>query len=129
MRHIKKLLLLLVVTASMTMFTNEAKSTHIMGSDMTWDCIGQDSFMITLTLYRDCNGIPMDNIARVTVKCVTTSQTLQTMSIPKPPPVDITPTCDNSCTRCESRGCSFPYGIEKVYLPAIIGSQQRRNLL
>jgi PKD repeat protein len=113
MRHIKKLLLLLVVTASMTMFTNEAKSTHIMGSDMTWDCIGQDSFMITLTLYRDCNGIPMDNIARVTVKCVTTSQTLQTMSIPKPPPVDITPTCDNSCTRCESRGCSFPYGIEK----------------
>ena len=79
---------------------------------MSWDCIGQDSFLITLNIYRDCNGINIST-ATISVKCKTTSQNLQTLNIPKPSPIDITPICKNSCTRCESSGCSFPYGIEK----------------
>ena len=83
-----------------------------MGSDMTWQCVGQDSFTVTLTLYRDCNGVNMGG-ANITFKCKTTGQTLTNKSIGRPAPTDITPTCDESCTRCDSRTCSFQYGIQR----------------
>jgi gliding motility-associated-like protein len=42
-------------------------ATHIVGGEITYRCLGNDSFEITLTVYRDCyNGVPeFDNPARV----------------------------------------------------------------
>lgn len=42
-------------------------ATHIVGGEITYRCLGNDSYEITLTVYRDCyNGIPnFDNPARV----------------------------------------------------------------
>lgn len=34
-----------------------AKATHISGADFNYTCIGQDSFYVTLNLFRDCSGI------------------------------------------------------------------------
>ena len=44
-------------------------ATHIVGGEITYRCLGNDSFEITLTVYRDCyNGVPnFDNPARVGV--------------------------------------------------------------
>jgi hypothetical protein len=108
----KKLFVLFGISISFLFISTNVKSNHIMGSDMSWEYIGQDSFMITLTIYRDCNGV-IPGSAGIPIKCNTTNQTLQTLIIARPTPIDITPTCDNSCNRCESGGCSFPYGIEK----------------
>jgi gliding motility-associated-like protein len=42
-------------------------ATHIVGGEITYRCLGNDSYEITLTVYRDCyNGVPnFDNPARV----------------------------------------------------------------
>ena len=108
MKRVTKLFFILWLLA----IVFQTKATHYLGGEMSWDCVGQDSFMISLTLYRDCNGVNFST-AYIIANCVTTSQRIDAINVPVPPPLDITPVCDSSCTRCESNGCSFPYGIEK----------------
>lgn len=115
----KKLLYLLIVIASTLFITKPAQATHMMGSDITWRCMGKDSFMITLVIYRDCNGVQLGS-ASIPIKCKKNGSSITTVSISKPAPVDITPTCGSSCTRCESSGCSFPYGIEQYSFKKLV---------
>ncbi|MEA3496760.1 MAG: hypothetical protein U9R42_12105, partial [Bacteroidota bacterium] len=93
-------------------FNTEVKSSWFLGGDLSYTNIGQDSFIIKLVMYRDCNSINPWN-ANITIKCKSTNQTITTVTIPKPTGIDITPVCSNSCTRCQSGSCSFPYGVEK----------------
>ncbi|MGB0807057.1 MAG: beta strand repeat-containing protein, partial [Salibacteraceae bacterium] len=44
----------------------QSRATHISGADFNYTCIGQDSFYITLNLFRDCSGIASPNNANVT---------------------------------------------------------------
>jgi hypothetical protein len=86
-------------------------SSSILGGEFTWDCIGQDSFMITLSLYNDCNGDKPGDI-NIDVYCKD-AQKLKTLNIQTPPPVDITATCNNAKTICEDPNSNFPFGMEK----------------
>ncbi|MFT5876752.1 MAG: hypothetical protein ACI8SA_000603, partial [Dokdonia sp.] len=36
--------------------TQNAKATHFSGGDISYACVGQDSFLITVNLFRDCAG-------------------------------------------------------------------------
>ena len=47
---------------------NSANATHISGADFNYQCVGQDSFYVTLNLFRDCTGIAAPKNARVTFK-------------------------------------------------------------
>lgn len=40
-------------------------ASHIMGGDITYECVGTDSFFVTLNLFRDCSGISASNSAPV----------------------------------------------------------------
>ena len=55
-----------------------ALSNSILGGEITWNQLGKDSFMITLTLYRDCNGNAFGN-QQVLVKSQTSGATLDTL--------------------------------------------------
>ncbi|MEX0968072.1 MAG: hypothetical protein WD077_12595, partial [Bacteroidia bacterium] len=103
---------------------NTSEASHMMGSDMTWRCIGGDSFQVTITIYRDCNGC---TISEAGGACSTVPLTLKpscgnarTYNMTLASQEDITPVCKSSCTKCESGGCSFPYGIEKLVLTTIV---------
>ena len=51
---------LLVLTGSLFLILgsfNEAKASHAMGLDIAYKCLGNDSFLISLNFYRDCDGI------------------------------------------------------------------------
>ena len=84
---------------------------HI-GGDIGWKCLGNDTFLMKVTVFRDCNSSSMSSIT-LNFKCASTGTQITTLNLSKPAPVDITPRCGSSCTRCQSSGCSFPYGIEK----------------
>lgn len=84
-----------------------------MGSDITWENVGKDSFEVTLTVYRDCTGIDLSKPS-LSVSCdsggsISTSPTEVSNSYVDGK--DITPICDNSNSECGSGG--FGYGIEK----------------
>ncbi len=46
--------------------TRSVVASHISGGDITYQYIGQDSFLVTLSLFRDCDGIVMDHSEMVT---------------------------------------------------------------
>lgn len=123
MKWIKTALFLLLTTLSFSLF-NEAKATHVMGSDIQWECIGKDTFKITVQVYRDCNGVNL-SATPVTAYSNCGSKRLNTT---RSAGRDITPVCDEQCTRCDSRGCSFEYGIEVYELTTtLIVSDWRKN--
>lgn len=94
-------------------------ASHMMGADMTWECLGNDSFKVTVTVYRDCNGIDLSAID-LYVYCDKTDSLLFKQTQPKPKPVDFTPLCDISCTRCKNKNCNIKYGIQQFILTYII---------
>ena len=99
-------------------FLSSKAEARVIGGHLGYTHIGTDSFLVKLTLYRDCNTIYFSNV-EVKVKCASSGTILNTLTLIKPAAIDITPICGNSCTRCDSLGCTYPYGIEKYEYTAI----------
>ena len=45
----------------------EGHSSHVSGGNITWTCTGANTYLLTLTLYRDCDGISMPNTINTNV--------------------------------------------------------------
>lgn len=54
-KHLLKLLLLL----PLCLFMPKANASHLVGGDMSYQCVGGGIYQITFKVYRDCQGIPM----------------------------------------------------------------------
>lgn len=52
-KGIKRLLLFLLPALFLL---PQAKATHLMGGEITWECLGTGQFVFQMKLYRDCNG-------------------------------------------------------------------------
>ena len=111
MKNLLKTSLLFILILNLIPYSTLPSS--LMGSDISWRCIGRDSFMIKLSLYRDCTGVVLNNSMNITLKCSSSGTTISTLALPQTSITDITPTCLGSCTKCSNPNCSFPYGIEK----------------
>ncbi len=61
--------LLTFLTTTTLLFTiaQEARASHAMGADIFYECVGQDSFLVTLNFYRDCDGIDAPTTAAINV--------------------------------------------------------------
>ena len=105
--------------------TKESRADHIWGGDISYIQHGKDTFDVTVTIYRDCNGIsiPSNNLL---VNYPRTSSFSVSYSTTQSGGKDITPTCKNLCSRCGKTPntnygdpkCKFPYGIEMYYYKA-----------
>jgi hypothetical protein len=96
-----------------------SQANNIMASDIRWQCVGKDSFLVTLIVYRDCNGdalMPID----LHLECHNTGTALSVLKFTPGTPVDVTPVCNVSCTRCQDPQCSFPYGIHRYTMHRIV---------
>lgn len=87
---------------------------HLYGGEITWKSLGNDSFEVTMNLYRDCNTY-MDATNSIYVDCddpgkkkLLFRKNEKVSSI-----IDITPVCKKSCTKCSSGSCSLKFGIER----------------
>lgn len=49
----------LLAFALLFFLPNKTFASHTAGGDITYECIGQDSFLVTLHLFRDCAGIQL----------------------------------------------------------------------
>ena len=114
----KKLNYLLVVLLLTTCFFR-SNASHLMVAEITWTCIGQDSFMIKLVVYRDCNGITLGS-SPINFNCASSGTLITSLLLGVGIPQDITPVCNSSCTRCQSSGCIFPYGIHMYTMQGLV---------
>jgi PKD repeat protein len=109
----KKLLPLFIIFLIAT-FGKSSFASHNAGGYITYTNVGRDSFMVTITLLRDCNGSSFGpGLEQLVIRNPQNLNTIETYILSIPNPIDITPRCQISCSRCESSGCSFPYGVEK----------------
>ncbi|MFZ9941974.1 MAG: T9SS type A sorting domain-containing protein [Bacteroidia bacterium] len=71
-----KTLVVFFVMAFPLIYSNTSSATHISGGDLTYKSLGNNSYEVTLVLYRDCAGIPVQNpelISCVSASGATTS--------------------------------------------------------
>jgi hypothetical protein len=114
----KKPGLMILILSSLLSIYN-AKAMPLMGGDITWICVGQDSFLIKLVVYRDCNSITISG-QTINFKCATSGASITSINLSQGTPVDITPKCNTSCTRCQSSACSFPYGMHRYTMQGLV---------
>ena len=48
---------LLPVAAAFLLWQSEARATHAMGGELTYECVGPNLYRVRLNFYRDCNGV------------------------------------------------------------------------
>ena len=55
---LRRLFLFLSLAATLGLIPRKAMATHLAGSDITYTCLGGNTYRIDLTFYRDCAGTP-----------------------------------------------------------------------
>ncbi|MEL6651056.1 MAG: hypothetical protein AAFQ87_09675, partial [Bacteroidota bacterium] len=55
----RKRLFFLLGAGMLLLNLQSVRATHLMGGDLTYQCLGGNTYQFTLTLYRDCKGIPL----------------------------------------------------------------------
>ena len=92
-----------------------------MGGDLTYKCIGQDSFLVRLALYRDCSGISMGTQHTVRFSSPGCTDILVTVLLVPGSGKDITPLCPNWPSPCSGGSSSqLPVGVEEYIYEGIL---------
>ena len=120
----KKLFFLTLL--ALTFFTSKnVFADHVMGADIQWKCLGNDTFKIIFKFYRDCRGIPKSGSVQLQFSSDSCSSSLSgTLNCSRVSITDITPVCNNNkpCNPTNAMLPNIPYGIEehrfegKIYL-------------
>lgn len=91
-------------------------ASHLMGADITWQCIDSLRFKVTLAFYRDCRGVSMSDTRLISLNCVNNSNKFPSilLDMKNVSIRDVTPTCTNNkpCNPANTSGSS--YGIEEL---------------
>jgi gliding motility-associated-like protein len=97
---------------------DKLSATHSMGADLTYQCLGGNTYQITLSFYRDCIGISAPSSVFIDVSSNSCSEFLSVTLTPIPGTgQDITPICPSQSTTCN--GGTFTGIQEWVYTGTI----------
>lgn len=119
----KQLLLkLCLVVAALLLWQEAAWATHAMGGELTYTCLGNDRYLVTLNFYRDCNGVAAptncNNGLRFSVYSPECGANF-TQCFPNTPTVEvITPICPTEPDRCNNPWGTW--GVEKYTYSRVV---------
>lgn len=108
----------------------EANATHASGGEISYQDLGNDSFLVKMVLYRSCLGINYNSSYNIDITSV--NDTFQ-LRVDRDSITDISPVCASQCTRCAG-SCNFGYGIENytysgiLYLPDSVACEYTFSL-
>src|SRR5437868_12580155 len=110
--HLKNLALCLF--AFFCMAGQDVQASHSMGADLTYTCLGGNTYQVTITFYRDCIGIAAPTNPFVTISSASCGQSLGVTCYPRAGTgQEVTPACSSSVTTCN--GGTFTGIQEWVY--------------
>jgi gliding motility-associated-like protein len=134
MNSILRNLKILLVILALGGISNQAQATHAAGAEITYRCLGGDTFELTYKFYRDCGGVgaptasqinrTTGNNNRTFISC--TSGGSKTPSWTKTSVNDVTPICQTSKSECEAGG-TVPGIEEHVFTDTLILNPQCNN--
>ena len=107
----KKQLLLILILSGIGL--SQVMATHIIGSEISHEYIGNHNYVVQIKLYRDCSGIPMtNNYATVTMDRLDNDQGTFTANLPLIGSIDVTGVCSSEPTICTGNP-NATFGIEE----------------
>ncbi|PSR04110.1 MAG: hypothetical protein BRD50_04475, partial [Bacteroidetes bacterium SW_11_45_7] len=117
MDHLGRILLSCCFVLSLGLFSPESTyATHALGTDINYTCLGGNQYAITLTFYRDCEGIDPPSSPSVNISSancgVNTSVGLTLDQNISPNPEEVSPLCPSQASNSTCSGGSYP-GVEK----------------
>ncbi|MBP7516065.1 MAG: SprB repeat-containing protein, partial [Flavobacteriales bacterium] len=109
MRKLYSLLFILIMGQA-------AQATHMSGGEIYWTHLGGNQYRITLTIYRDCAGIQLDNDydLDITSPCGNT-----TLNVTTPGGVELSQLCDLELPNSTCNGGSLP-GIQQYVYTGVV---------
>lgn len=109
----KKVLITLFLIVSSTTFAS-----HIVGGEVYYDSLGNDTYRVTFEVFRDCSGSPYDNPLQYTVFTGAGAQ-FSTYSIPLPIPDTLPIVYDDPCVTPPDDICiERAIYVDTIILPA-----------
>ena len=76
---IKEIINILTISTIIVLTSFSVRASHLMGAEITWDCLGNGDYIFELTVYRDCNGFDVS----------TNTQTLEVWGHPSVSSIDV----------------------------------------
>ena len=101
-------------------FTNVAvvKASHLLGADLSYECVGLNQYRISLKLYRDCMGIQLPITQTVTFRACGANPVSVNLNRVSGYPIDITPVCPTVSSSCSSP--TGNYGVQSDLFQGIV---------
>ena len=123
MRQVRSFLQkLILVAAAMLLWQSEAHATHAMGGELSYVCLGNNQYRVTLNFYRDCNGVAAptncNNGLSFNVSSSTCAANFNQCFDNNPTIQIITPICPSEVDRCLN--ANGTYGVERYTYTKIV---------
>jgi gliding motility-associated-like protein len=113
----------LIITASLLLTGHTMDAAHLVGGEITYTCLGSNSYQITLRIYRDCNsgGAGFDNSVNFSVYDIS-GNLLFNPSVTKGPTITVPTGTGNPCLTIPPNICTeYAEYVHTMTLPARIG--------
>lgn len=118
--------ILLPALAALLLWRSEARATHAMGGELTYECIGNNLYRVRLNFYRDCNGVAAPTNCSNGRQFHMFSSQCPGANINPCFSLDgvdvVTPLCFGAADRCTNP--SAQYGIERYRYSAVVNLSQ-----
>lgn len=113
---------LLLFAAAILLWHGEAHATHAMGGELTYTCLGNNKYRVTLNFYRDCNGVAAPTNCNNGLQFNVSSSACGAnfnQCFPNSPTVEvITPICPSEVDRCAS--ATGTYGVQRYTYTKVV---------
>ena len=98
-------ILIIANIACLMIFASSVQASHIMGGEITYTCVSNNNYQITLKLYRDCSGVTLGNSETLVANSISCGSQNISMTLVGSP-TDITPLCASAPSACNGGGGS-----------------------
>lgn len=117
---IRRLILLITLAATASLLPGKASATHLVGSDISYTCLGGNTYRIDLTFYRDCRGSAAPLGVGIEFRSASCNQYFtDTLLLVTGTGNEITYPCPTLVTSCDDPSSSIP-GIQEYKYSGII---------
>lgn len=104
--------ILLLALGCFLFSSQEAHATHFAGADITYTCVGPNQYLVTLTLYRDCDGVSMSATEFININSASCGLTnLPAIQVPRDTFYEVSQLCPSVIGQSSCNGGNLP-GIE-----------------
>jgi hypothetical protein len=109
----------ILLTFLILIIQNKSFASHMMGADISYQCISPGVYKIVAKVYRDCRGIPF-NSPSFTMFCETNIGSSSALNYTRTAINDITPTCSSGTNPCSPTNSTSGEGIEEHIFEATV---------